>query len=264
MKKIKINPKFGQLTNSLTKLINIKNELIDILLNSKSNDPNSISFNWLLHFTSKCFIKQAETEIGPSFNSTLPLATLCYYVLIEIPEFRQIMMAKFIKKCPFIIGFTCPIDTENGRLLMGWKKPNKSSSAFESLERYNERVGGIFSLYAVLTRISLLRDPMYSNITYDKLPITINDGWTMVAKILNIQDESLITDTHFFILGNWWDGCATEFLNAFGRQAEKLLKFIAFEFTKNFIKSSPSALRLMTLGELWINENKIEIIPPMV
>ena len=92
--KRKINPKFGQLSNSLSQFNKISTEVIGMI---KAVETNALVFKWVLNFTAKAIIDQAETEVIVRPNSAVPLAKLAYAILQEIPDFEYYLNARFIK-----------------------------------------------------------------------------------------------------------------------------------------------------------------------
>lgn len=225
----KLNPKFGQLSSSMSQLNRITSEIIEIV-NSLPNEPTIVQF--IYNFIAKALISQAETEIIVQANAALPLARLASNLINQFPELNEFLMARFVKKCPLIIGYTCSIDTEAGRAKMGWKR--NSAGKWEESDKYDERVSGICSLFSVLTRLS---NPLY--------PMAMS--WTMLARIANTKLD-LITNVHFFCMSNWWDTCGVFFVQRYGNQGVKLLSLLAFELTVKFNKL-PASTRLHILGE---------------
>lgn len=134
----KINPKFGQLSNSYTQLKKISSEVTQFIQMAKSNE---LAFKWILNFVAKAVVDQAEKEVTVKPTAALPFRfRLTYQLLISFPEFEYYLTARFIKKCPYIIGYSSTIETEAGRLRMGYKRTNNQ---WEDSGKYAERVSGI-------------------------------------------------------------------------------------------------------------------------
>lgn len=251
--KRKINPKFGQLTNSHKQLFKIQNELTQLINDTKSD---TLAYQWILNFIAKAIVHQSETEVRVKPESALPLGKLTLYLLIQFPELQELLMARLVKKCPFVIGFTCEIDTEKGRQNMGWKRNNEDK--WEDNTSYDERMGGILSLFAILTRLPLPQE----FITTKSHPFPIALSWHILARTCNTPLD-LLTNTHFVILGSWWDAAAVQFLQAYGNQASKLLFLIGEELTSRMAeKKFVGAARLRILLEAWQN-NTMESFPEM-
>ncbi|KAL3230131.1 mRNA export factor GLE1 [Nakaseomyces bracarensis] len=252
--KRKINPKFGQLTNTFSQLVSIQNELSHLIDQTKEDQ---LSYLWILNFIAKAIVHQAETEVRAKPEASVPLARLTLYLMVRYPEFNELLMARFVKKCPFVIGFTCNIDTEEGRSNMGWKRD--SGGKWEEPTSYNERIGSMATLYSVITRLQL--PPEF--IQTSQHPLPISHSWQLVARIANTP-LNLIQDTHFVVLGSWWDAAAKEFLQAYGAQAGKLLMLIGDSLTSAVAERKyVGAARLRILLEAWQN-NTIDCFPEMV
>lgn len=246
--KRKINPKFGQLSNSFNQLNIISSEVIQYVNDAKN--MNELAFNWILNFMAKAIIAQAETEVTVKPTASLPLARLAYTLLSTYKEFEYYLTARVVKKCPFIIGYTCSIDSEEGRIRMGWKR---NDNKWEDEVKYDERVAGICTVWAVMTRLEAQSLSEYS----------IAASWRYLARTLN-TDPNLLTNAHFACMGNWWDACAKEFLNCYSKQAYKLLHLLSIEWTNSVAsKKFPAAARLLILGEEWLQNNNIESIKEM-
>lgn len=231
----KINPKFGQLSTSFRQLVAVTQEIIQLLNSARGSE---IVFKFLLNFVAKAIVSQAETEIVVQPNAAVPLATMTSFLLEQFPELNSYLMARLVKKCPLVIGYTCSIDTEEGRLRMGWKR-SKSTGKWEESDKYDERVAGICSLFSALTKLN-------------KPPYPISMSWTFLARIANTPGD-LITNVHFFCIANWWEACGKTFIGTYKNQAIKLLKLLAYELTNG--KNYPAATRLKILAEEGIHPN---------
>ena len=176
--KRKINPKFGQLTNSMQQLSSIVRELVELIDQTK---PNALGYQWILNFIAKAIVSQAETEARVKPESALPLGKLTLQLLVRYPELKELLMTRFVKKCPFVIGYTCSVDTEEGRLRMGWKR--NSGNKWEEETSYDERMGGMVTLYSMITRLPLPQD----FISTHKHPLPISCSWEMLARISNLS-----------------------------------------------------------------------------
>lgn len=253
--KRKINPKFGQLTHSWKQLQLIENELI-VLIN-QTREHSDIAYQWILNFVAKAIVHQSESEISVKPENSLPLARLTTFLLNQYPELSDFLISRFVKKCPFVIGFTCSIDTEQGRNNMGWKR--NSEQIWETDTTYDERMNGMITLYSVITRLNEVKLPN----EIDNKIWNINAGWTFVARMANLP-INLLTNTHFVILGSWWDASALQFLQTYGNQGRKLLEIIANDMTVSVSdKRFVGAARLRILMEEWQDTGIIKSFPEM-
>lgn len=246
--KRKINPKFGQLSNSMSQLQKITQEVIQFINMSKENE---LAYKWILNFVAKAIVDQAETEVIVKPTAALPLARLTYTLLSQYPEFSYYLTARFVKKCPYIIGYTSTIDTEEGRIRMGYKRKNNQ---WEDSVKYDERVAGICTVWAVLTRLS-------DNGQLDEY--SFGASWRFLARMLN-TDLNLLTNAHFAVVANWWEAAGAQFLQAYGIQSQKLLVAVVRDWPLVVSdKKFPGAARLLILGEEWSKSNMITSLKEM-
>ena len=255
----KINPKFGQLTNSQQQLTRLTNEINDLIQQTRGNE---LAFKWILNFVAEAIISQAETEVSVKPKSSLPLAKLTLNLLILYKDLKYFVLARFYKSCSFLLGYSCSSDTEEGRIRLGWNR-DEDTGKWESDIQYNERLAGISTLYSVITRLRL--DNTY--IGYDPQstlhPLPISNSWSFLARMADAPATEL-TETHYTIVGSWWDACASDFLQAYGKQSIKLLLLIANQWTAAANgKACASMVRLKLLGEEWTMNGKIKSFPPM-
>lgn len=255
--KRKINPKFGQLTNSLTQLNKITNELV-LLINQSKQDQ--LAFKWILNFVSKAIVSQAETEVRAKPSSSVPLAKLTLNLLCEFPEMKEYLMARFIKKCPYIIGHTRHLTKDDATFVeMGWRKQHDDN--WETQISYDERMAGIITLFFVITRLQL-DQKYYSNM---KHPLNLSNAWIFISRMLNTPKESL-TSTHYTIVTAWWESCGKEVLLNYGKQGYKILRLASNEWCDLVADNTsdyPGANMLRTKGEDWEKDGVIKSFPEM-
>ncbi|GMG11987.1 unnamed protein product [[Candida] boidinii] len=257
--KRKINPKFGQLTDSQRQLTEITND-IRVLVAATASDE--FAFKWILNFIAKAIISQAESELSVKPQNSIALSKLTLNLLILFPELFYYLMARFVKKCPIIIGYTCAVDTEEGRLRMGWRRAGQNK--WEEETKYNERLSGIITLYAVMTRLPIDNTFVIEGGTNTlpanqiKHPMPISNSWRYLSRSLNLKTE-LLSDVHYVLVGSWWDSCAVEFLQSYKHQARKMLNLVINDWIGAVAdRRFPGAARLYLLGEEYVKRGKIK------
>ncbi|ONH71462.1 Nucleoporin GLE1 [Pichia kudriavzevii] len=255
--KRKINPKFGQLTNSQQQYFRLVTEIRDLILQTQSNE---LAYKWILNFVSDAIISQAETEVSVKPKSSLPLAKLTLNLMLLFPALRHYMLCKFYRSCPMLIGYSCSEDTEEGRGRMGWMR-DEDTGKWENEVQHNERLSGISTLYSVITRLKVDQSYLGYDPSSMKHPLPISHSWIFLARMVDTP-SALVTETHFVIVGSWWDACSREFLQAYGRQSAKLLRLIVEKWTRINGKSSAGRVRLQLLGEEW-SKGVVKSFPEM-
>lgn len=254
--KRKINPKFGQLTNSQEQLTRITREITDLL----SLIGNELARSWILNFVADAIIAQAETEVSVKPKSSVPLAKLTLNLMILYPELSQLLLIKFYTKCPMLIGYSCSQDTEEGRVRMGWNR-DEDTGKWEKEASYNERLSGISTFYAVINRLKLDETYLGFDPSSMKHPLPIRNSWVFLARMVDLP-PSQITEIHYVIVGSWWDACCKEFIEAYGKQARKLLFLVSTEWTSIGNKSSAGRVRLNLLSDE-LSKGVIDTFPQM-
>lgn len=246
--KRKLNVKFGQLSNSMTQLRSITSQMVE-LINACKGDQ--LAYKWILNFVSKSIVSQAESEVTVKPSAALPLARLAVSLLHQCEGLDYYLSARFVKKCPLIVGYSADLTTEKGRNTMGWKRVD---DAWENEVKFEERVGGILSLWAVMAREE----------TSGKFPLfSLGAQWTFVARVLNCQTD-LLLDVHFVMLCNWWEASAERFVAAYLSQANKILKLLSVDFAAiGSLKSFAAATRLQVLGEDLAERRKYNTLKEM-
>lgn len=246
--KRKINVKFGQLSNSMTQLRTVTAQVVDLILSCKL-EP--LAYQWILNFVSKSIVSQAETEVTVKPDAALPLARLAVALLHQVEGLEYYLSARMVKKCSLILGFTCALESDGDRILMGWKH---SENSWETEVKYEERIGGILTLWAVMA--SLDQSGQYEF-------FSMGAQWRFLARVLNTKPE-LISDVHFVMLCNWWEAAAKPFLGVYKSQAQKLLLVAATKFAAiGSKKSFAAATRLQILGEDLFQKNNFNSLKEM-
>ncbi|KAJ3325921.1 hypothetical protein HDV06_002306 [Boothiomyces sp. JEL0866] len=150
--KMKINRTVGQLTRSQPQLIRLAKSLNEIFNGAKEKSVEF--FQVVMYLAAKKIIKQAETEVSVKNDTAYPLAILCVHLGTKHPEFWQVLLGRFMKKCIFIIP--CYLVKPKEETLqvyqerLGFKKN-------ETEIQYGERMCGIVALYAAIVQTDASR-----------------------------------------------------------------------------------------------------------
>lgn len=250
--KRRVKPLVGQLTNSMKQLMSSRNDL-DAVLND-ARQYNVLAYHWLLNFFCKSIVSQAETETVVSPQSAVSIGMLAVLITTSHPDTFEFMMARLVKKCPQIIGYTSPIDTEEGRIRMGYRRGDDGK--WEDDSQYAERIAGMTSVWAIMTSSRLSGDRVQH--------YPISQAWTFLARQVN-RPVDQTRDADYAAVAAWWDMSAEKLLTAYGRQGSKLLDLVWDDWTAAAAdKRYPSAVRLRLLGEDWKSTNKItRVVKPL-
>ncbi|ODV91695.1 hypothetical protein CANCADRAFT_22858 [Tortispora caseinolytica NRRL Y-17796] len=250
LRKRKIKPRIGQLTNSVSQIKIVIESLNEEFLEAKSQ--SDLKLKWCLNFFAKSLVQQAESEVASDAARALALGSVAMFFMKEYPVLVDILIARFVKKCPYVIGFNCEIDTFEKKKAMGYKF-NKITNEFEDHSRHTDRMQGIVAVWGVITQ-------MGSNNQADlNSPYSIVHSWIFLSRTLNLPLDQ-ISHTHVACVASWWDLASKRFIGAYGAQGEKLLTLAGSIWTKALeSKKFPSVTRLALLEMDWKNEGKLGI-----
>lgn len=197
---------------------------------------DELAYKCLLNIVAKTLVSQAETEVVVRPAAAVPIATLAVQLMQQFPELDYFLSARVVKKCCFVLGHTCAVDTEQGRVRMGWRRAH---GKWEPEVKYEERVGGICSVWAVMCRLHPASHPLFS----------MAAQWRFLARLLN-TDAALVANCHFVIVCNWWEASAREFCSVYGRQAHKAVRLALGAWSDvGRQRLYPATTRLEILGE---------------
>lgn len=246
-----INPRFGQLTNSTAQLARVCDSVAQLISLAQ---PLELGYKWVLNFVAKAIVDQAETEVTVLVKQALPLARLAMDMMARFPEFEYFLTARLVKKCPFIIGYLRTIDTVEGRLAMGWRR--KDGDKWEDEVKYDERLSGIATLWAVMTRLEK-KQTLDDSSKYSYAAL-----WRFAARMANTP-LNLLTNAHYSVVNAWWEALAEEFVRQYNVQGTKLMALLLSDWVAQAAdRKFPAAARLTILGEDWTS-GKFKGIPEM-
>lgn len=233
-------------------MFNQVGELRQVFVDVRNKGPD-IAYRYTLNAFSKALVDQAETETIVSPVSAYPLGTLTVFLMGQHPLLRDILIARIVKKCPYVIGYTCSIDTVEGRIRMGYKRIDDK---WEEESQYCERMGGIAMIWAAMTGMSLGPTSVLAQ------PYPMHHSWTFAARLVNTPVAQL-TNAHYTVAAAWWDINAERFSAAYGEQSKKILMLMWDNWTAAVAeKRFPAAARLRLLGETWMTTGKLGIERP--
>lgn len=247
-----VRTKLGQLTDSNQQLQKVFIDVVKII--DQFQRANQTLFHWILNCFSKLLVAQAEIETISNVETATPLARLAVMLMDKYEALKELLLARFVKKCPLVIGYTCTIDTEGGRERMGWKR---KEGKYEDPNTYSERLSGICAVWVAMT-ISTGFD--FGGRPH---PYPVSNLWTFFARLANTPKD-LITDVHYSVVGISWDISSQAIAEEFGRQGSKLLKLLSTEWViVGKERKYPAALRVLLQGEEWMSSGKLKSLKPM-
>ncbi|KAL2919514.1 hypothetical protein HK105_201161 [Polyrhizophydium stewartii] len=208
--KMTITQRTGQLTRSQKKVIEIARALDENFKNCQA-DPQL--YELVMDMTAKQIIKQAATEVAVKRNMAFPLAIVCVLLFQKHAPFLDILMGRFMRKCPYIAPLyfrKMPGESMTDyQLKIGYKE--KDEGVLETEIQYGERMCGILSLYAAIVQTKSVPN------NYG-----ISNGWTWIARILNMKPRRITP----LLLHTFLEVAGHELLKTYPRQAPKLIRYM--------------------------------------
>ncbi|RUP48526.1 GLE1-like protein-domain-containing protein [Jimgerdemannia flammicorona] len=198
--RFQIKPKIGQIVNQRAGLLKIVNELDTIFTQAKG--VSDVVGEWSMNFTAKSFVKQAEMEVTVNMPTAYPLAHVCVLLFQRHPTFLDSLMARFVKKCTYVIPQY--MDKQPGQTAQdvlkakGYKQ--KGENDWENNIQYSERMCGILALWAAILQTTPEVHPgrnisvLLIHSSHFRLSFTsivgqnlygISHGWTWLARIVS-------------------------------------------------------------------------------
>ncbi|ETS79608.1 hypothetical protein PFICI_09461 [Pestalotiopsis fici W106-1] len=203
-------------------------------------------FLYLLNCLAKDMIKQFDGECGPMPHKADPIGVIAAQIF-STKEFQwrgislvDIMMAKFRVACPVLFGIRGNEKMEQGRLRLGWRKPD---GHWMPDQQHYERMSGLGVGYASIA----LRD--FSKVK-TRNPYPPANYWTSMAKIVNSPSNE-ISDTQCVVLRAMIHLYEEKFINLYGNQAIAALRKALVEFPAKAPNKTPAVHGLTVLASLY-------------
>ncbi|KAL1916417.1 uncharacterized protein VTP21DRAFT_5608 [Calcarisporiella thermophila] len=218
----------GQLTNSRTQILKIATDM-DTLFN-EAGRVNDLVRLWMLNFTAKAVVKQAETEVTVKPSTAFPLALVCVLLFSRHSEFLDILMARFVKKCIYVIPHF--VDRQPGQSaedflkLAGYKK--KDEDEWENDVQYTERMCGMLALWSAIVQTT----PTECQNVYP-----IRHAWIWLARISNMPPRTITPA----LLNIFLEIAGPVLLQTYGRQVHKVIRVIVEHILPNIPPDAVSA-----------------------
>ena len=145
-----ITPKIGQLTNSVGEIARITGAIGQVLADARAD--GDVMYYWVLNHLAKGLIRQAEQEVAAKQDTAFPLARVVLgLVLAGHPGVGEVLMARLVKKCPWVLGYvpqrSASMDEPTFRRKLGFKTDDETAQVYAS------RMSGILALYFAILQL---------------------------------------------------------------------------------------------------------------
>ncbi|CAG8720672.1 16502_t:CDS:2 [Acaulospora morrowiae] len=240
-KKIKL--KLNILTNSRTEILKIADEISNVLNSSKSSNINVYYF--LLNFLAKELIKHAEVDILSNESSAFSFAHVSVLIAAWHTEFLNFLMARFVKKCPYVLPRYFDIREMDKMSVADFRKHIGYKDG-EREDIYIKRMCSILALYCAIMQTQ----PIHPNL---KNPYSIDHAWTYLARLMNLKPKKITP----FLLCTCIQITGAELIRVYRDDALKLFSVVCKAYVlqpppevRELLTISPSAMsRLKTMLE---------------
>ncbi|KAH6655113.1 GLE1-like protein-domain-containing protein [Truncatella angustata] len=203
-------------------------------------------FIYLLNCMAKDMIKQFDSECGPMPDKADPIGVTAAQIF-STKDFMwrgisliDIMIAKFRIACPVLFGVRGNEKTEQGRLRLGWRKPE---GHWMPDQQHYERMSGLGVGYASIA----LRDFSKAKATNPYPPANY---WTAFAKIVNTPPAE-ISDTQCVVLRAMIHLSEDRFISFYGNQAIAALRKALVELPSKVPNKTSAVSGLAVLANLY-------------
>ncbi|KAF9989344.1 hypothetical protein BGZ75_006633 [Mortierella antarctica] len=152
-----IVPFIGQLFNKREQVMRVAMDIDRVFKRMKQSHGEN-AYNWLMNETGKKFLEQIENEALVKSAPAFPVAHVAVLLFTNHPRFLDVLMARFVKKCPYVIPKYFAHDqtesTEHYFKKLGYKH---SDGGWEKEDKYNARQCAIFTLYCAILQTTAIR-----------------------------------------------------------------------------------------------------------
>ncbi|KXS21456.1 GLE1-domain-containing protein [Gonapodya prolifera JEL478] len=251
-KKMEVTRLVGQVTNSRDQVTRIRNKMLGII--SAAQQRGSGAYEWMMDFTSKRIVSQAENEVAvkTARSKAFPLARICQTIFSKHPAFIPILISRIAKKCPFALPkyfVRIEGEAENDFKKRSRMKFDEDENIFEPVALYEERMCGILALYAALIQ-NLPGDA--PNTFYD-----LGHGWTWLSRVLNLEPQRI---TPLLIL-TFLEIAGLELQRTFKSQFRKIWVLLERHLIPKMPEASISSLTLLTVAMTDWQRSRTGLIP---
>ncbi|KAF9411164.1 hypothetical protein BGZ94_001420 [Podila epigama] len=97
-----IIPLIGQLINVRDEVIRVAIE-IDMVFKKVQSAHGDFGYYWIMNITAKKFVQQAGNDLLVKVAPAFPMAHVIVLLFTNHPKFLEVLMARFSKKCPYVM-----------------------------------------------------------------------------------------------------------------------------------------------------------------
>ncbi|KAI8367324.1 GLE1-like protein-domain-containing protein [Blakeslea trispora] len=177
------------------------------------------AFEVMLNHLAKAFLSQVKQEIHATDYAAYFLARFAYLMCATVPELKDYLMGRLLKRCPYLIpryhDDDPSLSPEEMRSRLRYVYSNKEKKIVETFLEHAEHQKCYVMLFGALTQT--LPDP-----GQPENPIPIKHAWIWLARICNMPPREITP----FLVHGMLEVAATRLVEAYPNQTPKLFRLI--------------------------------------
>ncbi|KAG0033100.1 hypothetical protein BGZ82_006254 [Podila clonocystis] len=205
-------------------LINVRDEILRVAITidgvfKKMRDAHGDNgYYWIMNIAAKKFVQQAGNDLLVKVGPAFPMAHVIVLLFTNHPKFLDVMMARFSKKCPYVMPMYIAKDgSDTPELYMKKLGYARKDKGWESEAQYDARQCAIFSLYCAI---------MQTEPTVGRNIYSITHAWTWMARVLNMPPRAITPA----LISSFVDVCGHVYLSTYRNQAMKIFRLTMTDF----------------------------------
>ncbi|KAG0096871.1 hypothetical protein BGZ93_003883 [Podila epicladia] len=183
-------------------LINVRDEILRVAITidgvfKKIRDAHGDNgYYWIMNIAAKKFVQQAGNDLLVKVGPAFPMAHVIVLLFTNHPKFLDVMMARFSKKCPYVMPmYIVKDDSDTPDLYMKKLGYARKDKGWESEAQYDARQCAIFSLYCAIMQTEPTAMKIFRLTMTDFVPIVPKEGVAGATR-LKTQLEDFMKSGH--------------------------------------------------------------------
>lgn len=238
-----IKKRIGQVTSEDSQIQLVYTSLHRALQSAQSIDPSFYEF--CCHLIAHSVVKLGSYQFHVDRASVPPYAKLLSYIMQQHPTVHLYYCHHTFAQCPFAIPFypdpSQYPSIDNYKAALGYTKTTKGE--WEDIEKFEERMNGIFRLYACILSYNTEGDH----------PLGIDKAWTYLAETLNQHPIPLAPTLLQTMIMNVQEGM----IRKYGKQYHKMIQCLLQHYIPLLYsigkRAKPATLRLEECLQTLVN-----------
>lgn len=201
---------------------------------SASQHPQGIAF--CKDLLARKFVAQGETTVACKPEAAFAIAAVIVTLWSEFPDLGQLILAHFIKECPYLVPYFKPrlIDQSDVEYYKSLGYRYSENGDVEKQDKFLKRMSGIMHLYCAVIISPMKRHSRKLH------PVGLKESWRWLACLINLDPRPDICATLLYefleVVGHFM------YIN-YGQIFQKVLHLLCTEYYHKMEEVTPKALR---------------------